>query len=203
MILTKLETKYINFKDDLVGWFSFKDRIDFKWSWKIISNAIIHDYKLTLRRTDLQCFVRQKFIVLDRLMKIAIIQNDTSRGIGLSQSQLITKNQFKHRIASKIALHLYAAVDWRVDDVSWRIEKDVNFLVNVYKNLVCTVFANRNRWSWRVDSTWTKKIVADFFQIYHARFTLYDLTCNQWFYMGCVSQLRMSEIDDLVQDFID
>ena len=78
--------KYINFEDHLVRRFSFKDRIDFEWSWEIISNSVIHDYKLTLRRIDLQCFVRQKLIMLDRLVKIAIIQNDASRGIRLSQS---------------------------------------------------------------------------------------------------------------------
>jgi len=190
--------KYIYFKDNLVRRFSFKRRINFEWGWKIISNSIIHHYELTLWRINFQCFISQKFIVLDRLMKIAIVQNDTSWGIRFSQSQLITKNKFQRRIACKIALHLNAAVNWRVDDVSWRIEKNVNFLVDVDKNLVSIVFANRNRWSWRVDGTWAKEIVADFFKIYHASFALYDLTCNQRFYVWCVGQLGMSEIDDLV-----
>jgi hypothetical protein len=49
--------------------------------------------------------------MLNRLMKIAIIQNNTSRRIGLSQSQLLTKNQLECRITIQITFHLDTAID--------------------------------------------------------------------------------------------
>lgn len=133
-------------------------------------------------------------------MEIAVIQDNTSRCIRLSQSQLITKYQLKIRIASEVAFHLYASINWRVDHVSRWVEKDVDFLVNVNENLICVVFAYWNRGSGRVDGIWAEevKIVADFFEIQHTSFDLFDFACDKRFDMWGVGQLRMAEVDDLV-----
>ena len=119
--------------------------------------------------------------MLHSLMKIAVIQNNASWWIGLRQSQLITKNQLKSRIASEIALHLYTAIYWRIDDISRWIKEDIDLFIDVNKNLIGVVFTHRNRWSCWVDCTGCEevKIVAYFFEINHTtRLILYYLTSD-------------------------
>jgi len=77
-------------------------------------------------------------------VKVAVIQNDGAWRVGLSQSELLAENQFESGIANEVALHLDAAVDRRVDHISRGVEKDVNFLVNVDKDLIGVVFADRD-----------------------------------------------------------
>lgn len=144
---------YIDFEDKFVGRFSFKERIDFERSCEISGNSVVHNYKFSFRWIDLQCFIGQKFVMLDWFMEIAVIQYDASWWIGLSQGQFITQYQLECGISRKIALHLDAAIDGRVDHVSRWIEENVNFFIDVDKYLVSIVFTDWYWWSRGVDGT--------------------------------------------------
>lgn len=85
-------------------------------------------------------------------MEIAIVKNDTSRRVGLSQSQIVIQDKFKRGVANQIALHLNAPIDRTIDDVTWTVEQNVDLLVNVDEYIVCVVFVVDGNWrSWGVD----------------------------------------------------
>lgn len=49
--------------------------------------------------------------MLHGFVEIAVVQNDGSWRIGLSKSELLTKDEFEGRVAHEIAFHLDAAIN--------------------------------------------------------------------------------------------
>jgi len=69
-------------------------------------------------------------------MEIAVIQNDGSRSIGLSECDVIIEDEFECWVSDEVALHLYASIDRWVDDISRRVEKYVDLLIDIDEYLV-------------------------------------------------------------------
>ncbi len=55
--------------------------------------------------------------MLHCLMKVAVVEDDVAWGVGLGEGEVLVEHQFEGGVASKVALHLDAAVDGGVDDV--------------------------------------------------------------------------------------
>ena len=120
-------------------------------------------------------------------MEIAVIQNNGPGRISLCQSELFAKDKFKRWVAHKITLHLYAAINWRIDDVSWRVKEDVYFLINVDEDLIGVVFADWHTRGWGVYCTRAEEaeVVAYLFEIYQATWlTIYHFAGDKWLNMG-------------------
>ena len=44
-------------------------------------------------------------------MKVAVVKDDVAWGIGLGEGEVLVEDKFECWVASKVALHLYAAIN--------------------------------------------------------------------------------------------
>lgn len=143
--------------------------------------------------------------MLHSFVEVTVIQYDRARSIGISQCDIIIKYKFEGRIANEVALHLYAPIDSRIDDVPRRIKEDVYLLVNIYENLILVCFATdrymRSRWVDGIGAPQRK--TTQLLHVEEGRLRFCHLAGDQRFDVRGIGKLRMPKIDDLVQYLID
>jgi hypothetical protein len=108
---------YLYSEDDLIGRLVLEEGEYLERGSKVIRYSVVHYYEFAFGRTNLECLVSYKLVMLHSLMEITVVENDASDGIGVGKGDIIVENQLQSGIASKVALHLNAAVDGRVNHI--------------------------------------------------------------------------------------
>jgi hypothetical protein len=198
---------YPDGEDDLVGTLVFEEGEDFEGSIEVIGDSVVHDDELSLGRGDFKGFVGEELIVLDWLVEVAVIEDDAAGSIGLSECDFLVEDEFEGGVACEVALHLYAAVDGGVDHVSWGVEEDVYLLEDVDEDFVLVRLAAHGH----VGGRWVDCAggedgeVADLllYVLDWRRLLLHHFAGNEGLYVRGIGELGMSEVNYLIQYFID
>lgn len=145
--------------------------------------------------------------MLHRLVEVAVVEDDVSGGVGLSERNIIVEYEFERRVTYEIALHLDASVDGGVDDVARGVEEDVDLLVDVDEDLVLVVLAaDRDRGGGGVDGVGAeeREVAQLLLEVDDGGgLLLDDLAGDEGLDVGGAGELRVPEVDDLVQDLVD
>ena len=197
---------YVDSEYDFEGRLCFEEWVNFEWCIEVSGDSVVHNDKLSFWGHDFESFVGEEFIVLYWFVEVAVVEDNGAGGVGLGEGEVVVEDEFEGGVAGEVTFHLDAAVDRGVDHVAWGVEEDVYFLVDVDENLVGVVLADRDRGGRGVDGARAEDgELSDFFYVEQAAagFGLDYFAGDEGFDVRGVGELGVSEVDDLVEDFID
>jgi len=120
-----------------------------EWCLIVSIHSVIHHHEFPIRRSQFQGFIDFEVISVHTFMEIAIIQNHICiiHRRGSPNLQVFIQGQFQWWVALEIRFHLdldvddnsYTSLNWLIDHVPTWVEKNIQFLINVHKNLICLI----------------------------------------------------------------
>lgn len=137
-------------------------------------------------------------------MEVAVIEHNGARSVSFGEGEVVVEDKFEGGVADEVAFHLNAAVDGGVDDVAGGVEEDVDLLEDVDEDLVVVVLADGHVGGRGVDGVGAEDgEVAQLLHVQQAVLALHHLRRDQRLDVRGVGELRVSEVQDLVQDLVD